>query len=384
MLFIVKAVLLAAGKGTRIYPFSQEKPKPLIEVANKAVLEHNLDQMLGLVDEAIIVVGYKKDQIMEKLGDQYNSMKITYVVQEEMLGTGHALMQAEGKVTGKFFVLNGDDLFSRRDMENLAKYDNSILLKHKEDVSNFGVVVVENGKAVDVIEKPQGIPPSHFVNVGMYCFSEGVFSILKTLPKSPRGEYEITDAVKALAQEGKMHYAEVEGFWIPVGYPWQILDANKILLGDEHGSVIKGKVEEGVTIDGCVHIQEGAVVKSGTLLKGHIVIGKNTVVGENCMVTGYTAIGDGCIIDDSCGIENSIVGAETKLGKRCAVKDSVLGEHVELSAGVRIENMGKNGTVKIHGEKKVFDSGKVKLGAFVADNVELDESLEPGDCVTKE
>ncbi len=107
----MQAVILAAGKGTRMYPMTLDKPKPLIEVANKPVLEHNLDKMLGLIDEAIIIVGYKKDQIMSRLGERYHSIKVTYVVQEETLGTGHALMLAEQHVKDKFLVINGDDLF---------------------------------------------------------------------------------------------------------------------------------------------------------------------------------------------------------------------------------------------------------------------------------
>ncbi len=112
----MQAVILAAGKGSRIYTFSEEKPKPLVEVANKPVLEHNLDQMLGVIDEVIIVVGYKKDMIIERIGHQYHNIKIKYVVQEEQLGTGHAVAVVENEIKGKFLVINGDDLFSRKDM----------------------------------------------------------------------------------------------------------------------------------------------------------------------------------------------------------------------------------------------------------------------------
>ncbi len=382
----MQAVILAAGKGTRIFPFSTSKAKPLIEVANKPVLMHNLDQMLGIVDEAIIIVGYKKDQIMQALGEHYHSIKITYIVQEEMLGTGHALLMAEGKVTGKFFAFYGDDLYSRKDMKNLAKFDNAVLLQHKDDVSKFGAVVVENGLVKEVIEKPQGPPPSNLVNAGMFCFTPEIFPILRSLKLSPRGEYELTDAMQELAKQGKLHYQEVQGFWIPVGYPWHILEANEQMLADEELCSIKGKLEEGVMIEGSVDIAKGAIVKSGTLLKGNIVIGENTVIGPNCIITGSTAIGKNCIIEASCGIENSVIASNSKLGKRCMIKDSVLGEHVELSPGVRIENKGKNnnGTVKVRSAKKTFDSGREKLGAFVGDKSKVKKALEPGDCVQED
>ncbi|MBR9683505.1 NTP transferase domain-containing protein [Candidatus Woesearchaeota archaeon] len=224
----MQAVILAAGKGTRMLPLTKDRPKPLIEVAGKSLLEHNLDQMAGLVDEVIIVVGYLKEQIMERLGEDYKGMRIKYVVQEKQLGTGHALLQTESNITGKFLMLNGDDLYSRKDMENVSQYPNGILVEKKDDVSNYGVVLGEGGKVLDVIEKPIDFGAG-LVNAGMYCFSLGVFEILKQLKKSERGEYEITDAIKELAKRGEMNYVEVEGFWIPVSYPRQISEAERLL-----------------------------------------------------------------------------------------------------------------------------------------------------------
>jgi len=232
----MQAVILAAGKGIRMLPLIKDKPKPLIEVAGKSLLEHNLNQMVGLVDEVIIVVGYLKEQIMEKFGDNYKGMKLVYVVQEEQLGTGHALLQVEKKVKGRFLMLNGDDLFSRKDMEAISKYDNCILVEKKDDVSGFGVVLVKGGMVVDIVEKPKKFV-SNLVNAGMYCFGLEVFEVLKKLKKSERGEYEVTDAIKVLAEQGKMHYEEVKGFWIPVSEPRQIAEAEKLL------ELKQGKVE---------------------------------------------------------------------------------------------------------------------------------------------
>ncbi|MFC1686859.1 sugar phosphate nucleotidyltransferase [Nanoarchaeota archaeon] len=226
----MQAVILAAGKGMRMRPLTLEKPKPLIEIAGKSILEHNLDQLVGLVEEVIIIIGYKKEMIIEKFGDNYKDTKITYVVQEEQLGTGHALLQAEEKVTDKFLMLNGDDLYSKKDMKNLIKHDNAVLLQRKEgDVSDFGVVVVKEGKVVDIVEKPKEFV-SDLINTQMFCFTKEVFSILKNLKKSERGEYEVTDAVKELAKQGKMHYEEISDYWIPVGQPKDIDEATRNLL----------------------------------------------------------------------------------------------------------------------------------------------------------
>ena len=97
----MKAVIIAAGKGERCYPLTLTRPKPMLKIVNKTILEHNLEQLNGLVDEAIIIVGYKKEMIMSKVKKKYNNIKITYVEQKEQLGTGHALMQAEKLINGK-------------------------------------------------------------------------------------------------------------------------------------------------------------------------------------------------------------------------------------------------------------------------------------------
>ena len=379
----MQAVILAAGKGTRMYPLAVDKPKPLIEVANKPVLEHNLEQMLGLVHKVVIVVGYKKDLIINRFGDNYKGIKITYVVQEEQLGTGHAVLMAKDFVDKKFLVLNGDDLFSRKDMESISKYDNCILVKYKQDASAFGAVVIEEGKVRDVVEKSKEFV-SNYVNAGMYCFNPEVFTILNGLEPSIRGEYEITDDVKVLAKENKMHAEEVKGYWIPVGYPWHVLDATEKLLKENEDISIKGKLGKNVKVEGSVDIGDGTIVEDGCVLKGNIVIGRGCLIGENCVLEGFVAIGDGSRIGDKVHLENTIVGAGCELEEGCSVKDSVLGDKARLSAGVSISNIGKDKTVKINGNGKEHDSGKKKLGAFVKDKCEVCKELHAGDCVDED
>jgi UDP-N-acetylglucosamine diphosphorylase / glucose-1-phosphate thymidylyltransferase / UDP-N-acetylgalactosamine diphosphorylase / glucosamine-1-phosphate N-acetyltransferase / galactosamine-1-phosphate N-acetyltransferase len=381
----LQAVILAAGKGSRIYPMAVSKPKPLIEIANKPVLEHTLGQMVGLVTEAIIVVGYKKDMIIEHLGDNYKGIKLRYVIQENPKGTGQAVLITKPFITGKFLVVNGDDLFSRKDMHSIAHCRNCILVKYKEDASAFGAVVVKDGMAIDIVEKSKEFV-SNFVNTGMYCFSPEVFPILETLKPSPRAEYELTDAVKVLAAQGKMHAEEVQGHWIPVGYPWHILDATQLLLTDYDDISIKGALGKNVLIEGSVDIGEGSVIGDNVVLRGTIIIGKNCVISKGVVLSGYTALGDGTKIDKGSHLHNVIVGSGAHVQENCTVKDSVLGEGSMINAGVTISNTKRNEdeTVKVAGKKTTFDSGKKELGAFVGDRCVVHGELESGDVVSNE
>lgn len=379
----MQAVILAAGKGTRIFPLAQNKPKPLIRVANKPVLQHNLDQLLGLVEEAIIIVGYKKDMIIQHFGDAYKSIKITYVVQEQQQGTGQAVLLAEPFIKEKFLVINGDDLFSRRDLEAVSRYDAALLVKYKDDPSAFGAVVIEQGLVKDVVEKSKQIV-SHFVSTGLYCFPSDIFSLLRNLKPSVRGEYELTDAVKELAQRQKMYAEEVQGYWIPVGYPWQILDATQQLLEEQDHVSIKGKLAKGVLISGAVDVGEGTEVGEDCLLQGNIIIGKNCKIAPGCVIKGFSAIGDNTTILGDVTLHNAIVGQECTIAEGCVIKDSVLGDEVDLSPYVRIENWGKGKTVQVKGNGQVFDSGRHKLGAFVGDKSQVHSELGCGECVHKE
>src|SRR3989344_2071773 len=123
----MQAVILAAGKSTRTYPLTLTRPKPLLKAANKTILEHNLDNLNGAVDEVILIVGYKMEMIREKFGNNYNTIKIKYIEQKEQLGTGHAAMLAEPYIKDKFILMAGDDIYSRDDIKKCVKYPYSIL-----------------------------------------------------------------------------------------------------------------------------------------------------------------------------------------------------------------------------------------------------------------
>jgi bifunctional UDP-N-acetylglucosamine pyrophosphorylase/glucosamine-1-phosphate N-acetyltransferase len=183
----MKAVILAAGKSTRMFPLTLDKPKPLLLLANRPLLAWNLDQLAGLVDEVIVVVGYKKEMIREVFGDSYQGIPLRYVVQEEQEGTGHALLAAQDYVGEEFLVMNGDDIYSGEDIEAIIGKKNCLLAKEVPDASKYGALLVRDGKVERIIEKPDHYV-SNLINVGLYKFTRDIFLSLENIQRSPRGE----------------------------------------------------------------------------------------------------------------------------------------------------------------------------------------------------
>jgi len=208
----MQAVILVAGKSTRTYPLTLTRPKPLLPIANKPIIEYLLEQLEGIVDEVILIVGHKKEMIQERVGNQWKHIKITYCEQKEQKGTGHAVLQAEPFITDRFIAMNGDDIYDRKDVSQLPKYKFGALVRYEEDPSQFGVYHVdENNRVLNLIEKPRTFV-GNLTNVGCYMFDRSIFDIIKDTPLSERGEIEITSSVLTLAKRTNFFVHPIQGF----------------------------------------------------------------------------------------------------------------------------------------------------------------------------
>lgn len=375
----MKAVILAAGKSTRTYPLTVNKPKPLLKVANKMILEHNLDQLQGIVDEAIVIVGFEKEQIIHAFGKKYGKIKLTYVDQKEQLGTGHALSLAKDKCGDRFIVMGGDDLFSKEDIKRCVKHKYCVLAQKVKNPESFGVFVV-HGKTVNkIVEKPQKFV-SDLANTGLYVFDKQIFSMI--LEKSPRGEYELTDYINKLIAKGEMIYCEeVKDYWLPIVYPWSLLDANEFLLKRIKVKKINGTVEKGVVIKGRVIIGKNTIVKSGVYIEGPVVIGEDCNIGPNCYIRPCTSIGNKCKIGQSVEIKNSVIMDHTNVPHLSYVGDSVIGSNSNLGAGTKVANLRHdNGNVRSAVKGVLIDTGRRKLGMIIGDHVKtgINTLIYPG------
>lgn len=224
----MKAVVLAAGRGTRLQPLTDDLPKALVEIDGKPLLTYCLDDLASLnADEFVIVVGYRKEQIIDYYGSSYEGIPITYVHQQEPAGLAHALLQAKPEIQDDFMLMLGDNVFRgnvdavvQRHQEQ--RVDCAFLVEEvpEEEASRYGVCETNKyGEIINVVEKPDD-PPSNLVLTGLYTFSPAIFEACSLVQPSDRGEYELSDAIDLLLDSGRaIDAVRLDGWRIDVGYP---------------------------------------------------------------------------------------------------------------------------------------------------------------------
>ena len=376
----MKAIIMAAGQSTRTYPLTLTRPKPLLKVCNRTILARQLDALRGIVSGVLLVVGYRKDMIRDAFGDDYGGLRLEYVDQTEQLGTGHAILQCADCVKGPFLALNGDDLFDPIDLAKLAGATNAALAKEVDEPRLYGVFETrDDGTVTRLIEKPEN-PATNLANVGAYSLTPGIFQALSRVEKSERGEIELTSAIQMLAQESAFRVIEMEGYWLPIGYPWHLLEANEFLLTRlEHR--LEGTVSPRAELRGVVSIGAGSVIQSGVVIDGPVIIGENASIGPNCWLRPGATIGDGCRVGQACEIKNTILMDGAAVPHLSYVGDSIIGEKSNFGAGTITANVRHdNDNVKSMVKGTLVDTGRRKLGAIVADNVHtgINTSIYPG------
>ncbi|MGD9496840.1 MAG: glucose-1-phosphate thymidylyltransferase [Armatimonadota bacterium] len=340
----MKAVLLCAGEGTRLRPLTWGRPKHLLPVGGRAVLDWVLSDLAQAgVREVITVVGPESREsrcLRQFVADGSRwGMAARYVVQPEPLGLAHALGCArEHLADERFLMYLGDDLLDRGVVAAFAEdfvrtqVPASLVVKPVADPRAFGVVVVEDGCVTGLVEKPAD-PPSDLAIVGVYGFGPQIWQAVDSIQPSARGELEITDAIDCLVRRGLTVTCHVTGgFWADAGSPEALLSANHHLLGllERH---IDGEVDGSSTVQGPVHIATGArVIRSR--ITGPCLVGPDCLL-ENAQVGPDVALGAQCVVrstsitnsilDDACRIERvqpglcgSILGANAVVCDVCA------------------------------------------------------------------
>ncbi len=335
----MKAIILAAGQGTRLRPVTLTMPKPLVPVANKPLIAYSIDILrnAGLTDIGIVVNDLSSPITVQLGNGESLGVNIHYIVQEEQLGLAHAVSISRDFLGDEpFCMFLGDNIFQDQ-MEAFIRgfsdsdADAAIALGEVTEPERFGIAVVEGNKIVRVIEKPKN-PPSNLAVFGVYLFRPSVFEAISKIKPSARGELEITDAIQQLIDDGKtvQHY-EIDGWWVDAGKPNAIINANQLVLGDlpysiapEGDHVIDSEVTHRVVLG-----KNTKVINS--VIRGPVVIGANVTIKDS-YIGPYTSIGDNVLV------ENSEVDASIIM-KNCVLRDidgridsSLLADNTEVTS----------------------------------------------------
>jgi NDP-sugar pyrophosphorylase family protein len=365
-----QAIIIAAGGSTRTYPLTLSTPKPMLPVCGLPLICHNLKALAGTgVEKVIIVVGYRRDQIQCALGSEQYGMEMVYVRQEEINGTATAVMLAQPFLEDdNFLVLMGDDLYQQQALMKLAQCKSSTALAARvPDPQRFGVFVTSPetpNLPTDLVEKPTSGNRERWVNTGAYIFTNDLFSLLDQVAPSPRGEYELTDAVKMLIRKAQFRLllgAEQMGrVWQPVGYPWELLDAFDFLKGNEAVYVHPdARVTANVRLAGRINIEKGARIKEGAILYD-CYIGIDAHIGKgvnlrNCIIGMGAEIGEDTRGDDHAPegetVATYVAGKPAQSHK--TLLGAVIGDYAQVGAEVQLAP----GTV-------IWQTAKVPAGAW--------------------
>jgi bifunctional UDP-N-acetylglucosamine pyrophosphorylase/glucosamine-1-phosphate N-acetyltransferase len=388
----VKAVILAAGEGVRLLPITATRPKHLIKVGGKPILEHCLDAVKKAgITEAFIVTHYLGKAIRDYFGDgEKISLKLNYIEQPSVLGTGNAASVAEPFIDDNFALIYGDLLFSEDAIKQLIQMfetehpDAAMAVVPVGKPENYGIIELESARRIKrVIEKPaSGETSSNLANAGLYIFGSDIFKTIQRIKSSVRGEIELTDAISLMIKDKKaVHAAEIPGKdWLDIGQPWDLLEANTWALKRMEHKVL-GTVEEGAHLIGPVTVAETARIRSGAYIEGPSFVDEGADIGPNCYIRPCTSLGKNTRIGNACEIKNSIIMDRTHVGHLSYMGDSVIGEHCNLAAGTLIANLRfDDGHVKMTVKNKVVDTGRRKLGVILGDEVKtgINALLMPG------
>ena len=363
-----QAVILAAGEGQRLRPFTVNRPKTMLSIADKPILQYVVEALSHSgIGNIVLVVGYRKEQIFNSIGSgEQFGVDITYVTQEKQLGTAHALAQAEAVTDDEFLVLPGDNLIEAGTIAQfIEKEPGAVLVKRVANPIRYGVVTVERGVVKGIEEKPKE-PGSNVVNTGIYAFNKEIFRFIES-------SLDIPDVLNNMIAQGHTISAwETDGTWLDVVYPWDILNLNDAVLRHIEAS-LGGTIEAGVSIKGRVSVGKDTVIRSNSYLIGPAVIGGGCDIGPNVCILPATSIGDNVVISPFTEIKNSVIGDDVSIGSGCIIHDSVIDKGCVIKG--HLTACSGESEVRVNGE-----SHTVSVGAMMGEgcNVGNNVVFQPG------
>ncbi len=382
------AIILTAGKGTRLHPLTKNLPKPLFPVAGKPLLNHILDSFPKEITRVIIVIGHQGEQIKDHVKKNQYPFDIIWVYQEKQSGTGHAVNLCKSHIQSEqFFMMYGDIFVEKEIIQDIINFKiqeektkGVIATLQVESPEKYGCLEIDKGRLVRIWEKHSD-PPSRNINAGLMLLPKDIFSFLEKQKASNRGEIELTDSLNSFIKSNNdIACYNILGHWTDTGYPWDLLAANTVGLNrlDPNYEI---SIPQGVTLVDPIQIEKDVIIKPGAYIQGPVIIKEKAVIGPNCYLRKSSFVGRNVRIGNGVEIKNSILLEGATVGHLSYVGDSILGKKCNLGAGTKVANLRiDDKTIPMQIKGKKVDSGRRKLGVVLGDNVKtgINVSIMPG------
>jgi bifunctional UDP-N-acetylglucosamine pyrophosphorylase/glucosamine-1-phosphate N-acetyltransferase len=388
---VLKALVLAAGKGERLLPITEHCPKVLVPLVGRPLIDYLMDDLAQLrLDEIVVVLGHRSDLVKNHLGDgsRYGT-KVSYVHQKRLTGEAEALLVAEELLSGEnsFLVVDGDfvagsGLVEKTMNVGLSKdADITVALTQVSDPSQYGVVKLgKDDRLLDIIEKPpRAKAPSNLAVSSAYLFKPSIFDGLHKI-------HHLERAMAMMMKSGAKGYGAIwDGEWIDIGRPWDLLRGNQFLIQRMFAKEPGHK-------DATAQIAASAILEVPFYIGPHARIMDNArvakayidedgTVGTNSLVRDYSYVGRKSVVGFASEVKSSIVMDETNIGHLAYVGDSIVGRKCELGAGAITANTRfDQGTISMYIGSQKIDSGRTRLGAVIGDGAQIgvNVSIYPG------
>lgn len=332
----MKAIIPCAGRGKRLRPLTFTNSKPLIPIANKPLVQYAIEAIKKVgITEIGIVVGENTRDMEDVLGSGADlGVQITYIPQDNPLGIAHTIMVSREFLGDSPFIMYlGDNLLQESLEPAVRRFreqnSNAVLFLCPTDKPQlYGIAVVENERIVRLVEKPKN-PPSNLACIGIYVFDSTIHSSIQKMKPSPRGEYEITDAIQGILDNGgRVDHHILSGWWIDAGNPDDMIEANRLVLQGLSEPAIHGFVDEASDVRGNVIIGKGSRIE-GSTIRGPVIIGENCVI-HAAFVGSFTSIGNRTEIVNS-EVEYSVIMQDCEIRNvQQRIDNSILGRNVRI------------------------------------------------------
>mgnify|MGYP006291187101 FL=1 len=369
---VASAVVLAAGEGQRLRPLTKHRPKPMLPAANRPILEHVLDAIIDAgITDLHLVVGYKHERVQDHFGSSYRGHDLTYHHQHKQLGSGHALLQAEGAIDADFLVVNGDQLISTQTVSEVIDAHSvedvaTLAIVESDDAPKYGAVRMENDHITELVEKPHS-NEYRLLNAGVYAFAPSFFAEVENTPRQD-GELSLTDPlIQLLENDELVRGVKTDEIWRDATYPWDLLSLAQTLL-------VRPESIATPVVETSVYVDNQAIVHDDATLRGPVVIGPDSVIGPQAVVGPDTAIGQNVTVEAGAVVASSVIDDDTRIGPNATIAECVTGQDAVIDAGTTIP--GGDADVRIG--TRVHED--VTLGGVIADRTHVGggTTLSPG------